>query len=82
MAKLVIEDVPHSLCCAFRSMSDEDRRVAVEALSAAVKRLTRERLSESSVEELRRRIRELRDAGVLKPIAKELMEEALGSSLL
>ena len=82
MAKLVIEDVAHDLCCAFHSMSADDRRVAVEALSSAVKRLTVQRRSAGGIDELHRTMRELREAGVLKPITKEIMEEALGGSLL
>ena len=77
MADLTIENVPDELCCAYRSMSDEKRRLLAFELTAIVRRISCKRPELEDVERYSERIREFREKGTLIPITDELIEAAI-----
>jgi hypothetical protein len=77
MPDLLIENVPDEVCCAYRSMSDEERRLVAFELAASVRRITCKRPHLEDVDRYIERIREFREKGTLKPITDELIEEAI-----
>lgn len=77
MADLLIENVPDELCCAYRSLSDEERRMVAFELTATVRRLSIKRPHLEDIEGYIERIREFREKGTLIPISDELIEEAI-----
>lgn len=78
MADLTIENVPDELCCAYRSMSDEERRLVTFELTAVLQQISCKRPELEDIEQYIQRIRELGEKGSLLPITDELIEEAIG----
>lgn len=78
MADLTIENVPDELCCAYRSMSDEKRRLVTFEVTEIIRGISRKRPELEDIDSYIQRIRELGDKGSLKPLTHELLEEALG----
>lgn len=76
MADLLIENVPDELCCAYRSMSDGERRLVTFELAASVERITRKRPELDNIQDYVEQTREFRN-GTLKPVTDELIEEAI-----
>lgn len=77
MADLLIEDVPDELCCAYRSMSDEKRRLVTFEITEIIRRISRKRPELEDIEGYIQRIREFGDKGTFIPLSDELIEEAI-----
>jgi hypothetical protein len=77
MADLLIENVPDELCCTYRSLSDEERRMVAFELTATVRRLSVKRPHLQDIDSYIERIREFGEKGTLKPLTDELIEEAI-----
>jgi hypothetical protein len=77
MADLLIENVPDELCCAYRLMSDEERRLVAFELAASIRQISRKRPELEDIEQYIERIREFREKATLKPITDELIEDAI-----
>ncbi|HEY0152233.1 MAG TPA: hypothetical protein VGB92_09560 [Longimicrobium sp.] len=77
MADLLIEDVPDEVCCTYRSLSDEERRMVAFELAATVRRLSVKRPHLQDIDSYIERIREWSEKGTLKPLTDELIEEAI-----
>jgi hypothetical protein len=77
MADLLIENVPDELCCAYRSMPNEKRRLVAFELTAVLRQISRKRPELEDDEQYSERFRELRANGMLKPITDELIEDAI-----
>ncbi len=78
MADLTIENVPDEMCRAYRSLSDEKRRLVVFELTETIRQISRKRPELENIEQYIHRIRELGERGTLKPLTDELTEEATG----
>lgn len=78
MTDLLIENVPDELSCAYRSLSDEERRLVVFELTASVRRIACKRPRLDDIEHYIEQIREFREKATLIPITDALIEEAIG----
>jgi hypothetical protein len=78
MADLLIENLPDEVCCAYRSLPDEKRRLVAFELTEVIRQISCKRPETEDIEQYSERIREFREKGTLKPLTGELLEEALG----